>query len=67
MVLDEVLKYLNRFLLAIPKNYEDLFNQSSFSDNTDQTVKFSPDKNLCKNCKAGMRSCVMSLRPFAPT
>jgi hypothetical protein len=30
----EVLKYLNRFLLAIPKNYEDLFDQSSFSDNT---------------------------------
>ena len=30
----KVLKYLNRFLLAIPKNYENLFDQSSFSDNT---------------------------------
>jgi hypothetical protein len=34
MISGEVLKYLNRFLLAIPKNYEDLFDQSSFSDNT---------------------------------
>jgi hypothetical protein len=25
---------LNRFLLAIPENYENLFDPSSFSDNT---------------------------------
>jgi hypothetical protein len=29
---------LNGFLLAIPKNYEDLFDPSSFSDNTNRSV-----------------------------
>jgi hypothetical protein len=38
MISDEFLKYLNGFFLAIPKNYEDLFDQSSFSDNTPNTV-----------------------------
>jgi hypothetical protein len=33
MISDEVLKYLNGFLLTILKNYEDLFDPSSFSDN----------------------------------
>ena len=34
MISGEVLKYLNGFLLAIPRNYEDLLDPSSFSDNT---------------------------------
>ena len=33
MISGEVLKYLNGFLLAIRRNYEDLFDPSSFSDN----------------------------------
>jgi hypothetical protein len=38
MIPGEVLKYLNGFLLAIPKNYEDLLDPSSFSDNTYDAV-----------------------------
>jgi len=34
MISGEVLKYLNGFLLAIPKNYGDFLDPSSFSDNT---------------------------------
>jgi hypothetical protein len=34
MISGEVLKYLNGFFLAIPKNYEDLLDPPSFSDNT---------------------------------
>jgi len=34
MISGEVLKYLNGFLLVIRRNYEDLFDPSSFSDNT---------------------------------
>jgi hypothetical protein len=52
MISGEVLKYLNRFLLAIPENYENLFDPSSFSDNTRNTA-------LC------LRADVIRLKPPA--
>jgi hypothetical protein len=38
MIPGEALKYLDGFLLTIPKNHEDLFDPPSFSDNTDDAV-----------------------------
>jgi hypothetical protein len=60
MISDEVLKYLNGFLLTILKNYEDLFDPSSFSDNTVKHMK-----KLTKHLLIGLVAGAIALPALA--